>query len=332
MAVFHNGTLNEFPLIYDTNGNVLNASDGGIICADGCYHWYGLALRPLPFGKNGSGGQVSDKGVVMYRSKDMSSWEYEGVILPVVTSNDTYLKPPLRFERPKIIYNRKSERYVLWSHFVACPGDHGFTDGSAEALVASCESVNGEYRVEKIFRPIDRSGYVRDCSLFVDDDQGAYFIYDRHVSEAFNPVLKQFERCLHTVRLTDDYLDETEDWARLDACDGREAPCMFKRNGMYYIITSGLTGWEYNEAVYYISPSPDKGWKCMGNPCMGEGKETTFNSQPTQVIDIKGRLYLLCERHNTLNFLMCSHILLPLEFDDDGHMTIKYSENVTIET
>lgn len=332
MAVFNNGALNEFPLIYDTDGNILNASDGGIIYVDGWYHWYGLALRPLPFGKNGSGGQVSDKGVVMYRSKDIARWEYERVILPVGSPNDTYLKPPLRYERPKIVYNRQTDRYVLWCHFVACPGDHGFTEGSAEALVASCESVSGEYRVEKIFRPIDRLGYVRDCSLFADDDHSAYFIYDRQISGAFNPVLEPFERCLHAVKLTDDYLDATDEWVRLDACDAREAPCMFRRNGMYYMITSGLTGWEYNEALYYMSSRPAEGWKCMGNPCTGEGKETTFNSQPTQVTDIKGRLYLLCERHNTSNFLMCSHILLPLEFDGDGHMTIKYSKNVTIET
>ena len=113
MAVFNNGGLNEFPPICDTDGNILNVSDGGIIFADGWYHWYGLALRPLPFGKNGSGGQVSDIGVVMYKSKDMTRWEYEGVILPVGSVNDTYLKPPLRFERPKIIYNRNTRIPII---------------------------------------------------------------------------------------------------------------------------------------------------------------------------------------------------------------------------
>ncbi|MCR4620674.1 MAG: family 43 glycosylhydrolase [Clostridiales bacterium] len=330
MIVFHNGALDEFPLLHDTDGNVLNASDGGIISVDGWYHWYGLALRPLPFGKNGSGGQVSDTGVVMYRSRDLSTWEYEGVILRAGSSNDTFLRPPLRFERPKLLFNKMTGRYVLWCHFVKSPGDHGFTDGAAEALSASCDRVNGNYRVERIFRPIDRNGYVRDCTLFENSDDAAYFIYDRHVSEAFNSVLKPFERCLHIVRLTDDYLDETSSYARIDACDAREAPCMFKREGKYYLITSGLTGWEYNEALYYMSDSPLNGWKRMGNPCVGEGCKTTFNSQPTQVVSIKRRLYLLSERHNTRNFVECSHILLPLEFDADGRITIQYKENVII--
>ena len=332
MAVFHNGGLNEFPLIYDTEGSVLNASDGGIIRADGYFHWYGLALRPLPFGKNGQGGQVSDTGVVMYRSRDMCTWEFENVILPAGSNNDTFFKAPLRYERPKILHNSVTGKYVLWCHFVACPGDHGFNDGAAEALAAVCDSVNGTYKAERVFRPIDRKGYVRDCTLFKDDDGAAYFIYDRHVSNAFNPVLRPFERCLHAVRLTGDYLNETNCRARLDACDGREAPCMFKRNGIYYLITSGLTGWAYNEAVYFISDDPLTGWKRMGNPCIGKCSDTTFNSQPTQVIVIHDAYYLLCERHNTDNFLNCSHILLPIDFEKDGKITITYSEDVCLDT
>ena len=42
---------------YDTDGNVINASDGGVIYADGKYHWYGQALRDLPFCGGGKGGQ-----------------------------------------------------------------------------------------------------------------------------------------------------------------------------------------------------------------------------------------------------------------------------------
>ena len=196
--------------------------------------------------------------------------------------------------------------------------------------MASCESVNGRYRIERIFRPIDRAGFVRDCTLFVDEDEDAYFIYDRQMSEAFNKELEPFERCLHAVRLTDDYLDASDTWVRLDACDGREAPCMFKKDGVYYLITSGLTGWEYNEAEYYVSSHPLEGWKCMGNPCAGPGASTTFNSQPTQVIAVNGYYYLLCERHNTRDFLECSHILLPIEFGGDCSLTIRYAEEVLI--
>ena len=48
-TIIHNGDLNEFTDWYDTDGNVINASDGGIIFVDGKYYWYGMALRDLPF-------------------------------------------------------------------------------------------------------------------------------------------------------------------------------------------------------------------------------------------------------------------------------------------
>lgn len=36
-TIIHNGDLNEFTDWYDTDGNVINASDGGIIFVDGKY-------------------------------------------------------------------------------------------------------------------------------------------------------------------------------------------------------------------------------------------------------------------------------------------------------
>ena len=77
----------------------------------------------------------------MYRSRDLSTWEYEGVILRAGSSNDTFLRPPLRFERPKLLFNKMTGRYVLWCHFVKSPGDHGFTDGAAEALFCLAASL-----------------------------------------------------------------------------------------------------------------------------------------------------------------------------------------------
>ena len=188
-----NGTLDAFTPMLDTDGIPINASDGGIIYADGKYHWYGLRLRPLSFASGGKGGQVTDTGVVMYASDDLTSWTYEGVILSCSAENHL-LRAPMRFERPKILYNRRTGKYVLWCHYVASPGDHGFTEGTAEAGIAVCDTVNGQYKFLCTCRPIDSKGLVRDCTLFQDDDGSAYFIYDRQVSTEFHPVLQPFER------------------------------------------------------------------------------------------------------------------------------------------
>ena len=140
---FKNGKLDEFVDIIDTDGNVLNASDGGIIKVGERYYWYGQALRDRPEGYKGQGGQVTDVGVVMYSSADLSEWKYEGVVL---ACSEGELRAPMRFERPKIIYNEKTDKYVLWCHYVGYPGDHSFDIGGGEIGVAVSDSINGEYK------------------------------------------------------------------------------------------------------------------------------------------------------------------------------------------
>ena len=45
MKSFYHGEINEFIDWHDTDGNIINASDGGIIFANGKYHWYGIFAR-----------------------------------------------------------------------------------------------------------------------------------------------------------------------------------------------------------------------------------------------------------------------------------------------
>ncbi len=99
MDAFIHGKTEEFVPWYDTDGHIINASDGGVIFAEGRYHWYGLALRPLPEAAGAAGGQKSTTGVVMYASDDLLNWEYEGVVLPTNNDPASPLYGPLRFER-----------------------------------------------------------------------------------------------------------------------------------------------------------------------------------------------------------------------------------------
>ena len=111
MKTLKHGKSHEFIDWLDTDGNVINASDGGVIFADGKYYWYGMAMRPIGFGTGGTGGQVTDKGVVMYSSADLLNWKYEGVALSVDNDPASPLYPPMRLERPKILYNEKTKKY-----------------------------------------------------------------------------------------------------------------------------------------------------------------------------------------------------------------------------
>ena len=45
MKSFCHSEINDFTDWHDTDGNIINASDGGIIFANGKYHWYGIFAR-----------------------------------------------------------------------------------------------------------------------------------------------------------------------------------------------------------------------------------------------------------------------------------------------
>lgn len=323
------GALQDFTDWLDTDGNIINASDGGVICVDGVYHWYGMAFRPLPFAGKGQGGQATTTGVVMYASRDLMNWEYEGVILACSEDPADPLYGPMRFERPKIVYNDRTKQFVLWCHYVKCPGDHGFTPGTAEAGLAVCSSVNGQYRWLGCQRPIDDSGYVRDCTVFQDEDGSAYFIYDRHVGDTFD----QGDRCQYIVKLSEDYLHFTDEYMRLDAAYWREAAAVVHHDGWYYMLTSGLTSWAFNQAKYFRARTIWGPWEDMGDPCEGDADHTTFHSQTSNIFRVEGRenLYIhMAERHNTENFLRSSYIWLPIEFMGDGRLRLKYQEEVEL--
>lgn len=328
MNSFKHGEITEFVQWYDTDGNIINASDGGVIFAEGKYHWYGQALQAKPRNTKGEGGEVTVTGVVMYESEDLLNWKYEGVILETSDDPESELYAPMRFERPKIIYNDKTKQYVLWCHYVGYPGDHGRVDGTAEAGVAVCDKVNGKYKWLGTNRPLDKK-FVRDATLYKDDDGTAYFIYDRHeITEDGKE-----DRCLHVVKLTDDYLAPTEEYARIDEAFWREAPAIVKKNGKFYIVTSGLTGWNFNQAKAYRTDKLMQDWEDIGDPCIDDTTETTFNSQSTYAFKIEGtedKYIMMFERHNIENFLECSYIWLPVIFNDDETISLKYEKEWTL--
>ena len=321
MSVFVNGKVGEIIDLYDTDGNIINASDGGVIFAEGRYHWYGQALRPLPFAGKGEGGQVTDVGVVMYASDDLCRWEYEGVIL---ACGEGELKPPMRFERPKIIYNEKTKEYVLWCHYVECPGDHGFDIGKGEAGVAVCDKINGSYKWLGHFRPIDNDGVVRDLNLFKDSDGRAYLLFDRDLS-----LIEKANRCQYIVELSNDYRSTTDRYKRIDPCYRREACAIIKRGEYYYMITSDMTSWDFNRARYYRAKELFGEWEDMGDPCIGDTDGTTFASQTTYIFELCGSdtAIHMAERHNTENFLRCSYVWLPIDFHEDGSLSLSYRES-----
>ncbi len=312
---FENGGTGDFVLRPDANGNHVGAHHGGIIFVDGKYWWYGQTFRRLSAKR---GGAATDVGVVMYSSEDLHRWRYEGVILGCQPSGA--LKGPMRFERVKIIYNEHTKKFVMWFHYVQHPGNHGVKPGTGDAGVASCDTINGTYEWHGYNRPLGSDMTVKDCTLFKDEDGKAYFIFDSYPMDRSTP------RCVYIALLSADYL-ETIEVRKIPNAVKREAPAMIKRNGYYFVITSGASGWGPNAAKCHRATNIWGPYEDLGNFCSGEKKNITFNAQSTYLFELHdkpGSYVFMGDRWNRGNMKRSAHIWLPLEFPSRDTVRMQY--------
>ena len=110
---------------------------------------------------------------------------------------------------------------------------------------------------------------------------------------------------------------------------------MFKKEGQYYLLMSGCTGWDPNEARSAVADTPFGPWTERGNPCRGtngitgEGPELTFGAQSTCVLKVAGipnAFIAMFDDWNTDDFISSRHVWLPVTFAPDGSFTIRWRD------
>ena len=248
-------------------------------------------------GQNWECYRVPAGGVSCYSSKDLSTWKYEGIALtPLIGDPLNDIDTGKVIERPKVIYNKTTKKFVMWMHIDG--KDYSF----AHAGVAVSDNPAGPYKYLGSTQP--NGQMARDMTLFKDDDNKAYLIYS---SENNNT--------MHVCLLSDDYLSPTKTWSRILVDRNREAPALFKNKGKYYLVTSACTGWSPNAVTYAIASQPLGPWKEYNNPCTGEGAETTFQSQSTFVLPVKGKkdqYIFMADKWNKLDLENSKYVWLPL--------------------
>ena len=260
---------------------------------DGIYYWFGEKR-----------GARASEGVNAYSSRDLYNWRYEGVALaPVEDDPDHDITWGCVMERPKVIYNEKTDKYVMWFHLEL----KGQGYSAARAAVAVSDTPTGPYTFLRSLRP--NGNMSRDMTLFRDDDGAAYHVF-----------ASRDNYDMRVCRLSDDYLSPTEEDVVIHS-DHREAPALFKHGGRYYLITSGCTGWEANEARLDTADSIRGPWSSQGNPARGPRAETTFDSQSTYVLPVEGRrgaFIFMADRWNPRNLADSRYIWLPVKFEGGG--------------
>ena len=155
----------------------------------------------------------------------------------------------------------------------------------------------------------------RDMTLYVDDDGKAYHIFS-----------SEDNLTLHIAELTADYLHHTGRYTRLSPAGHNEAPAIFKHDGTYWMITSGCTGWDPNEARMFSAPSIWGPWTQHPNPCRGPKSEITFGGQSTFVLTIDdGRHIFMADIWRPRHPIDARYIWLPIEFED-GKPVVRWRE------
>ena len=253
----------------DTNGNRIQAHGGSIMCLDGTYYWYGENKeKTIP----GSG--IWHWGVRCYASKDLYNWEDKGLIIPPEPDDiNSSLHPTSCMDRPHIIYNARTKKFVAWLKIMN-------KDNTQSETILTADDILGPYtKVREGLRPLNMSA--GDFDLVVAPDGKAYYYFERVHSETI------------CADLTEDYTDVTGYYSTHFPHPYppyvREATAHFTRNHKHYLVTSGTTGYFPNPSEVAIGDSWHGPYKVLGNPHPEDTSKTSYHSQITSVFKVPGK-------------------------------------------
>ncbi|MGN6552123.1 MAG: family 43 glycosylhydrolase [Verrucomicrobiota bacterium] len=260
----------------DENGRPINAHGGGVIFFKGVYYWYGEHKLPGKSEKD-----AADGGVHCYSSTNLLTWRDQGLVLSVqYDSPDSDLAYGCILERPKVLFNERTKTFVMF--FKYYPRGTGYEQGFVG--VATATTPNGPFRFQHKFLGADSPKGSGDFAMFRDKDGVVYHMTVRKPDKAF---------CIGKLR--GDYLFPEGKYAVLAGITPHtEAPAIMLRDGKYYLIGSGSSGWEPNAARAFVAKQITGPYTSLPNPCRGtnshngRGPEKTFGGQISFILPVVG--------------------------------------------
>lgn len=260
------------------------------------------------------------QNVNCYSSTDLVSWKYVGALLSQTSSGD--LGPNRVVERPKVIYNSSTKKYVLWMHIDSS------SYGEAKVGVATGDTVCGKYNYLGSWQPL---GYQsRDIGLFQDDDGSAYLLTEdvswlsTFLASYFGSMdvldlctcswaftnTTQRANGLRIDALTSDYLNVS---SNVFLFADYEAPAMVKKNGYYFLFASHLSGWNPNDNQYVYATNLAGPWSSWTS--FATSGSTTYDSQTNFILPVSSSLTMyLGDRWLSSNLMASTYVWLPLTF------------------
>jgi beta-xylosidase len=245
----------------DNRGRHIQAHGGGIIKVGATWYW---------FGEDRS--QDNDPGrryVACYSSQDLANWTFRHQVLQLADPESFGEEWVL--ERPKVFHNAKTGKFVMYLHIDGrLPGNKS-RYSIARVGVAVCDTIDGDYRYVRSFRPLGRES--RDIGQFIDDDGTPYLIFESRPTQGF-----------FIAALSDDYLNVEKEVGFISA--PLEGGSIVRYEGLYYVIGSALTGWWPNANKYATAERLEGPWSKFKDFAPVESH--TYGSQSTNLIKMVG--------------------------------------------
>jgi len=287
----------------DTSGRHINAHGGCVVLHDGKYYW---------FGEDRTG--YDSNGVSCYTSTDLYNWTRVGLVFKVSQALDPETGKCI-LERPKVIYNDATGKWVMYIHW-----ENGDGYGEARVCVAVSDKLDGNYEFVSTFRPNNHDS--RDQTVFKDSDGRAYHFCSTDMNTNINVAL-----------LTSDYLaTEKNPVTETKILKGLryEAPAIIKVEDTYFGVFSGCTGWDPNPGHSARTTEILGYWEPGANFAVDNGASTTYRSQSTYIFKVDGyesAYVYMGDRWNSSDVGGKSeYVWLPLSVRS-GAVTVKWYES-----
>jgi len=269
----------------DTAGNRIQAHGGALYYENDIFYWYGENKEKTD-GKNG----IWTWGIRCYSSGDLYNWRDEGLIIePELEDETSHLHPHNWMDRPHILYNEKSQKYVCWLKFSGEIGCFG---------ILTADHFLGPYTlVRDNVRPYGKM--VGDFDIAKDEETGKAYIYFEYDHDG-----------IAALELSEDYQDVTGEavcfYEGLKPPFTREGVTLCTRNGIHYLLTSGMTGYVPNPSETAIFKKWLAPIEIQGDPHVNDGSRASFNSQVSAIFKHPGKkdLYIVLADRWVPDFIM----------------------------
>jgi hypothetical protein len=246
------------------------------------------------------GGANAARDQTCYSSPDLVHWTYKGVVLHTDVETN----------RMDILYNALTQTYVM---FLKYDGD------SAYLGIATSSTPDGQFTF--LSQTLVDGYTIGDMSMFEDDDGQAYLAY---VWWETGP-----NREHGIYRMSADYLTLAER-VYLWNIPSREAPHIFKRDGIYYYGTSRTAEIDPTATEYYMATNLAGPWSdpiTMSTP----GSTVSYQTQCDFVLPFTGTqgTYYMYDGDRWLpeGGSEGDYVWLPMEFDDAGVPSMDYYQD-----